>query len=251
MRQLLPSPSDEVDLDAAYDPGATDRRPWVVALFVASADGAAWLGGRSGGLGGPGDRAVFRAVRARADVVVVGAGTVRTEGYGPLRVGPDQAAARVARGQEPHPRLLVVSGSLALDPAQRLFAEADGTTAPPLVAHLPGADAQARHRLGRVAELVELPPSPAGGIPARAVVAELARRGAGVAVLEGGPTLAGGFVDADLVDEVSLTLDPRLVGGAAPRLVVGTGGGADRAWRSVHLLEEDGVLFWRLRRDRG
>ncbi|WCO65343.1 dihydrofolate reductase family protein [Iamia majanohamensis] len=253
MRQLLPHPTDDVDPLPTY---AVDRprpagRPWVASLFASSADGAAAVGGRSGPLGGAGDLQVFRAVRAVADVVVAGAGTVRTERYGPVRAVEAAADARAARGQARHPRLVVVTRSLALDPDQRLFTEADGTTEAPLVVHPPGAPLAARRRLQGVAELVEVGAGPDGGVAPAALLGELDRRGVDVAVCEGGPTLNGGLVADDLVDEVCLTLDPMVVGGDAPRIAPMDGvPAAPRAWHGAFLLEHDGVLFWRLLRDR-
>lgn len=251
MRQLLPHPG-EIDPAEAYAvarprPGA---RPWVAALMASSADGAAAVGGRSAPLGGTGDRAVFRAVRAVADAVLVGAGTARDEDYGPVRYPERTAARRAAAGQEPHPRLVVVSGRLHLDPDQRLFAKADGTAPPPLVAHPPSAPAEARRRLRAVAELVELPAAEGGGVDPHALVAELGRRHLGVVVAEGGPSLNGVLVTADVVDELCLTLDPMVVGGSAPRICHAPGEPEARGWSTAHLLEHDGVLFWRLLRDR-
>jgi riboflavin biosynthesis pyrimidine reductase len=251
MRRLLPRPTDEVDVGALY---AVDRptlagRPWVVGLMAATADGAAAVEGLSGSIGGPGDREVFRAVRAVADAVVVGSGTVAAERYGPVRTPPDVVAARLARGQQPHPRAVVVSGRLSLDPELRLFAEADGTTPRPVVVHAPAAPADRRAALDPVADLVEVPAGPAGVDPG-ALLGELGRRGHRVVVLEGGPTLNGVLVAADLVDELCLTLDPMVVGGRSPRIVTGDGVAAARAWRPAHLLEHDGTLFWRLLRDR-
>jgi riboflavin biosynthesis pyrimidine reductase len=252
VRQVLPEPG-EVDLASAYAVArpAPPGRPWAVALMASSADGAAAVDGVSGALGGDGDRLVFRAVRATADAVVVGAGTVRDERYGPVRTHPDHAAARSARGQAAHPRLVVVSGRLDLDPAARLFAEADGTTLPPLVAHPPSSPPEARRRLAEVAELLEVPASPGGGVDPAALWAELGHRGVRVAVVEGGPTLNGALLAADVLDELCLTLDPMVVGGASPRIAHRDGPATPRRWQPAHLLEHDGVLFWRLVRDRG
>ncbi|HMJ74337.1 MAG TPA: dihydrofolate reductase family protein [Iamia sp.] len=252
MRQLLPHPADDVDVVAAYaaDRPAPTGRPWVVALMASTADGAAAIEGLSGMIGGAGDPEVFRAVRAVADTVVVGAGTASAERYGPVRTAEDLVADRVARGQAPHPQAVVVSGRLSLPPDLRLFAEADGTTPHPLVAHAPTAPAAARTALASVAELVELPAGPGGGVDPAALLAELHRRGHRVVVLEGGPTLNGGLIAADLVDELCLTLDPMVVGGHAPRIVAADGPSIARPWRPAHLLEHDGALFWRLLRDR-
>ncbi len=253
MRHLLPHPGDgDVDVVSTY---AVERprphgRPWVASLMVASSDGAAAIAGRSGTLGGAGDRAVFRAVRAGADALVVGAGTIRAEDYGPARTPEEGRAARAARGQPAHPQLVVVSGRLALDPGQRLFTEADDTTPTPLVVHPPSAPVAARRRLDGVAELVEVEGAADGGVDPHALLAVLDERGVGLAVCEGGPSLNGTLLAADLLDEMCLTIDPDMVGGVAPRIVASPGPGELSSWRPAHLLEQDGVLFWRLLRDR-
>lgn len=251
MRQLLPHPA-EVEPAQAYgvERPRPDHRPWVAGLMVTTADGAAAVSGRSGLVGGEGDALVFRAVRAVADAIIVGAGTVRAEGYGPVRLAPSVEAQRRARGQTPTPPLVVVSARLDLDPTHRLFAEADASTPPPVLAHPPSAPLEARRRLEGVAELVELTGDAHGGVDATALVTELGRRGLTVVVAEGGPTLNGTLLAADVVDELCLTLDPMVVGGDAPRLAHHPSPSVPRAWRPAHLLEHDGVLFWRLLRER-
>ena len=100
-------------------------RPWVIATMVTSADGSAVdRSGVSGGLGGAGDRAMFAALRAVADVIIAGAATVVAEDYGPSRPSAAVRRQRIARGQPATPRMAVLTSSLGLDPAQRLFAEA-------------------------------------------------------------------------------------------------------------------------------
>lgn len=252
MRQLLPQPLDEVDVAAAYagERPAHDGRPWVVALMVSTADGAAVVEGRSGAIGGPGDGQVFAAVRAIADAVLVGAGTVAAERYGPVRLPDEIVALRHVRGQASQPQLAVVSGRLSMDPDLPVLTPGAGSSRRPLLIHSPTAPAERRAALAARAELVEAAGGPGGGVDPSALLAELHRRGHRVVVLEGGPTLNGTMVAADLVDELCLTLDPMVVGGRAPRIVVGAGPGAARAWRPAHLLEHDGALFWRVLRDR-
>ena len=99
-------------------------RPWVLVNMVASLDGAITIADRSGGLGGPADKAMFSALRGVADVVMAGAGTVRAEGYGPARPSDAVRAVRRARGQAEVPRIAVVTRSLDLDLATPLFTEA-------------------------------------------------------------------------------------------------------------------------------
>lgn len=252
MRQLLPHPADPADLAAALaDERDAGDRPWVLALGVTSADGSATVDGRSGGLGGPADVAAFAAVRALADVVIVGAATVRDEDYGPIRLPAATVAERTARGQAAHPTAVVVSGRLSLAPDARLLAADDDTGPRPIVAHRADAevDTDIRAALAARADLVAVPAA-GDGIDLTELLLLLADRGAAVAVLEGGPRLTGAFLAADLVDEAHLTLDPSLVGGDGPRLAAGDGPGVARAWATRTLIEADGVLLWRVRRRR-
>jgi len=241
MRQLHPSPGD-VDPVAAYlaapRPAPADR-PWVALSMVSSLDGATAVHGRSGPLGGAPDRVVFRAVRAIADVVLVAAGTVRTEGYGPVRLSDEAVAARVEAGRDPGPpRLAIVSASLDLDLAR----VAEGPVRP-LVLTPEDADASRRAAL---AELAEVRAYGVGRVALAPALADLRADGTGVVVCEGGPTLNGALVAEDLVDEWCVTLAPTVAGGDSRRLVHGApelGDGQPLALAS--LLEEDGVLLGR------
>ena len=120
--------ADEGDADvlAWYEDGVpTDvRTPWLRVNFVASVDGAVTVDGLSGGLGSDADRRVFDLLRVPCDVVVVAAGTVRAEGYGPMRVDEHHATLRRERGFALQPRFAIVSGSLELDPEDPIFRDA-------------------------------------------------------------------------------------------------------------------------------
>ena len=136
VRQLLPSQVDPVTPLDLYPFDARHRddgRPWVMMNMVASADGAIAIDGRSGGLGGDGDREVFRAIRASCDWIVVAAGTVRAERYGIPRTTAEIATVRRRAGRMPAPRLAVVSGTLDLDPGLPLFADRRPHEEPPLL----------------------------------------------------------------------------------------------------------------------
>jgi riboflavin biosynthesis pyrimidine reductase len=99
-----------MDFLKAYAP--TDRSVSMLRLnMISSLDGAAWVDGRSAGLGGPADQAVMRALRTLTDVVMVGAGTVRIEGYQGDLIDDDAKRWRVEHGLTEHPRLVVVSRS--------------------------------------------------------------------------------------------------------------------------------------------
>ena len=170
--------------------------------MVASLDGAIAVDGRSGGLGGDADLRLFRILRSLADVVLVAAGTVRSEMYGPPKLPDELIAARLSRGQPRLPRLAVVSRSLQLDWGSRLFAEAD-PDARPLVVTCAGASPQGLARAATVAEVVV-----AGGdtVDLHAALLELGARGAGSVLCEGGPLLNSALAAGGLLDELCLTV---------------------------------------------
>jgi riboflavin biosynthesis pyrimidine reductase len=231
VRQLLPEgpPAGSPDRPwAVYedqDRTGPEGRPWVLANMVSSADGSATLEGRSGGLSTPADRELFHHLRALADVVLVGASTVRAEGYGP------------ARGEH-GPPIAVVTGSLALDWDSRFFTEA---RARPLVVTSAAADPSRLERAREVADVVL-----AGDLRvelARAV-AELGRRGHRVVLCEGGPSLLAETAGAGVLDELCLTLAPVLAGGVSPRILTGPLPDAVDL-RLASVLEDEGALFLR------
>lgn len=241
MRQLLPVVA-EVDPVRAYlaaDRPPPDDRPWVTLSMVSSIDGATAVGGRSGPLGGDTDRTVFRAVRALADVVLVAAGTARTERYGPVVLGDGARAARVAAGRSPEvPRLAVVSRSLQLGGAADRFAE---HARPPLVLTTDDAD---RARAGALAGAAEIRRFGAGTVDLRAALRSLRSDGALVVVCEGGPILNSALVASGLVDELCVTIAPSLVGGDSLRMIDGAPEVAIEL-ELASLLEGDGVLCGR------
>lgn len=218
-RLYPPGPDEQIDLLAAV--GLERRppppgRPWVLTNMIASADGATAVQGRSGALGGPADRQMFRALRAVCDAIVVGSQTARAERYGPPRLGSErEQAARAERGQQPRPLLVVVSASLDFDRSLPLFADPDHR---PLIATARTADPARRASLAAVADVVD-----AGDdrVEPAALLAVLAERGIGVALCEGGPSLNGQLIQADAIDEWNLTVAPLLVSGDAARAAHG------------------------------
>lgn len=241
MRQLLPDPAD-VDpglAHAAVVRMAPPGMPWVLVNMVASLDGATAVGGTSGALGGSADKAVFSAIRAVADVILVAAGTARAESYGPPRPSPARQDARRARGQSALPRLAVVTRSLDLDPAAALF---NGATEAPLIYTTTTAPSDRRRALDPVAEVVAMGDD---GVDLSAVLADLADRGHGVVLGEGGPALNGQLVASGLVDEVNVSIAPALVGGDSARLAHGPTDRGPLAMDLAHLWYADGFLFAR------
>lgn len=237
MRQLLPTPGDPVDLAAAYAyPGPAEQRPWLRANMVTSLDGSAVQEGRSGGLSTQADKEVFGLLRGLADVVLVGAGTARTEGYRGPHPKPEHAERRAAHGQRPAPVLALVSASLTLDPESDLFTGAERTI---VITH-GGSSRAARDRLAEVADVVV-----AGDdrVDLAAAVAALDRRQLARILCEGGPSLLGGLLAAGLLDELCLTVSAKAVGGAGPRIT--SGAPVEQTFRLAHLIEDDGTLLTR------
>jgi len=230
VRQLQPV-AGEVDLFSAY----AQPDPGVRVNFVASVDGAATLDGRSEGLSGPADKKLFRVLRALSDVVLVGAGTVRKEKYGPVRLATEHRSWRQARGLPPVPTLAVVSASLDLDPGSTLFAEAG---ARPLILTRDDAPSDRRAELSQVADILS-------GDSVHAWLRLLADRGLTRVLCEGGPRLLGALVVEGHVDELCLTVSPSMVGQVAPRIAESAVQAAQRHCNLLHVLEEDGYLFLR------
>ena len=236
MRQLLPEPGQldgAADLERVYAPPG----PHHLRLnFVSALDGAIEIDGRSGALGGPADRAAFTAMRAVADVVLVGAGTARAEDYGPVRLPADAADRRRAAGRAPRPPVAVVTAQGRLDPDSKLFS--DGAE----VLVLTTASVAAEGRLAGVA--ADVVGCGEDRVEPGLVVAELRRRGLGRILCEGGPRLARDLLAAGLVDELCLTLAPLLGGGGRPTLT-GAGPGRPVPLQLQGLIEGDGMLLAR------
>jgi riboflavin biosynthesis pyrimidine reductase len=252
--------ADPDDVDPAEVYGADSRpppgdRPWVLGNMIASVDGAATdPTGRSAGLGGPADRQVFSAIRAVADIVLAGAGTVRTERYGPARLPPALQDARLARGQSARPRVAVVTRSLALDLELPLFREATDEDRPIVITTTASMDrvrstggATATQDLATVAEIIVAGDESVDWGAALPALRATAR--AGVVLVEGGPNTIGQLVAADLLDELCVTVSPQLAGAGGLR-IVGVGLEAPRHLALDRVLVEDDYLFLRYLRMR-
>lgn len=214
----------------------------VRANFITSVDGGATADGSSGTMGGPGDRHIFNLLRELADVIVVGAGTVRVEGYSGAHLAVAQRQGRQVRGQSELPQLAIVTKSGRLDRDMAVFTR---TEVPPLVLTCTAAAAETSRRLGDLCEVLDC----SGGDPAEvdetALLAGLAARGMRRVLTEGGPMLLGAFVDRGLLDELCLTIAPYLVGGLARRIATGPGQVLTHL-RRAHLLADDaGYLYAR------
>jgi riboflavin biosynthesis pyrimidine reductase len=228
---------------------------WVRANFISSLDGAATADGRSGVLGGAGDRAVFRLMRELADVVVVGAGTVRIETYSGAQLGVAQRQRRHARGQRELPPIAIVTRSANLDHDLPVFTQ---TEVPPLLLTTHNAVADARSRFAGLADVYDCsapdaggvnPAADTGGVDLAVALRTLAGLGLTRVLTEGGPSLLGAFIHEGLLDELCLTIAPTVVGGWSKRISDGHGELMARLQRRHVLSDDEGYLYTRYSRE--
>ena len=239
--QLWPEPLDGLGDDELVADLAHPGGPWLRVNFVSSVDGAATTAGVSGGLGDASDKRMFELLRRVSDVVLVGAGTVRDEGYGPLRVSDESADWRVKRGLAPHPVFAIVSGSLDLDPASRIFTDAPVR---PVLVTTERADAA---RVARFDSLADVVVAGAESLDVRAALDALHTRGLTQVLNEGGPSLFGSLVAAGAVDELCLTLSARIEAGDARRIAHGALE-VPASLRLERVLRHESTLLLRYRR---
>ena len=233
--RLWPDPAENLTDDELV----SEKTPGVRVNFISSIDGAATHDGLSGGLGGPADHRQFELLRRVADVVLVGAGTVRDEGYGPMTVSAASSNWRVEHGMPEHPVFAIVSGSLDLDPHSRVFTEAPVR---PIV--VTSERASGLDRFGEAADVivageqhVDLP----------AALESIRGRGLTSILCEGGPSLFGSLLAVDEVDELCLTVSPSLEAGDAPRISRGELPEA-RGMHLAQVLRSGDVLLLKYRR---
>ena len=239
--RLLPDRIETTVADqvATLDPVtlATPDRPHVSTNFALTLDGRATIGGRSGAIGSDTDTAMLVGLRTRVDAVMIGAGTMRAEGYGRVVADPAKRERRVADGLEPDPLVVVVSGRLDLPWDAPLFTEGHGR-----VCVCTTSEADPPPTTTPVALVRQR-----GAVDLAALLAHL-RREEGVRALlcEGGPHLHAQLIQSGLVDELFVTHAPKLAGGEGPGLVAGLAA-AERPLELLWLLADPatGELFGR------
>ncbi len=215
---------------------------WVRSNFIASLDGGATSDGKSAGLAGPGDKELFGLMRELADVVVVGAGTVRIENYGGAQLSAAARQARRMRGQDEVPPIAIVTQSGRLDRDMSVFRK---TEIRPLVLTCGEVATETSFRLGSVAEVIDCSGPDPATVDTATMLSALKSRGLTRVLTEGGPQLHSTFIEEDLLDELCLSLAPVLVGGQARRIATGPGQVFTRM-RRAHLLTDDaGYLYAR------
>jgi riboflavin biosynthesis pyrimidine reductase len=225
MRQLLPIQIDPVDpADAYADLPRVAHRPAVRLNMIASVDGATTVDDVSGGLGGPADKRVFGVLRSLADVVLVAAGTLRAEQYGPSAVP-----------------IAVVTRTAQLDWKSPFFTQAE---ARPIVLTVDDAPAESLRCAAEVADVIVVG---TGGVDFGWALDELGARGHLHVLAEGGPTLNGQLALAGVIDELCLTLSPSLAAGDAKRIIAAAALPMPTRMALLSILEDDGFLFLRYR----
>jgi riboflavin biosynthesis pyrimidine reductase len=244
-RQLWPQPGEVQIEQHVADLGLAERasaqRPFTVANFVSSVDGRATVQGRSGPLGDDGDKAVFRALRHEVDAVLVGTGTLEAERYGRLIGDPAARERRRQRGMHSEPLVCIVTrgGSLPLDIP--LFKEPEAE-----IVVFSGAEIDVSGASARV-QVVRLGP---GELTFAAALAHLRTHHEVRSLLcEGGPTVFGALLRESVVDQLFLTLSPKLVGGGdAPSIAGGPELPEPATIALQGVLECAGTLFLRYAR---
>lgn len=249
MRRLFPGPFDATPYEALSLVPEGSAGPWIALGMVSSVDGASSRTGRTAGLGGEADALAFRRLRDACDVILVGAGTVRDEDYGPAVPDEGRRRARVERGLAPVPRLVVVTASARLGADHRLFSGDRGAGRPVIIAPAIVDDA-CRDRLEALTDVAEVHRVGGDRIAGQDIVAVLTTIGARGVLCEGGPTLAGVLVADDLVDEVFVTLAPVLLAGGAARIVSSSDETGPLDLALVELWEAGSELLLRYRRPR-
>jgi 5-amino-6-(5-phosphoribosylamino)uracil reductase len=208
--------TDDTELARILDFPTPLNRPWVKVLFVASADGAVTVDGRSGGLSDPNDKRIFRLGRGLADAVLVGAGTATAERYRGAKPKEMPTELRKARNLKPVPTIAVVTRRCSIEPTSPLFTDTEAPTIVFTANSAPQARRAAIENAGG-----EVIATGDDDVDLTRVIQELDNRGMRRVACEGGPALFAAMIAAGLVDELELSVAPLLAGGTAGRIATG------------------------------
>ncbi len=241
MLSTLESAEDPIDLLSMLFSEKRERtdRPWVMFNMVESVDGATAVDGGASALNDEDDRALFLAMRAVADVVLVGAETVRSENLGPVRMSEEMSRYRANAKMEEQPRMVILTRSLGLDPEARVFS--DPARRPTILTGY-RVDQNRLDALSKVADVVQIDELDGNGI-----VDQLGS--AGVILCEGGPTVNSVLMTAGMVDEINITVSPMLALGKSSRIAHGQPLQPPIDMRLDRIVRGDMSLFLRYVRD--
>jgi riboflavin-specific deaminase-like protein len=209
LHQIHPDPQVLDPAEAISGLGWGDQapaeRPYLALNMVATADGKAAVEGRTRAISSETDRQIFHNLRTQADAVMAGAGTIRTEGYGPIVKTDELRAKREREGLSPNPLAVIVSGRLHIpvdvpllqDPASHVLVLTQSE------------DELTGHRAN-----VEYLRTESGPFDLRPLMERLRQEyGVRSVLCEGGPTLNASLLPYGLVDELFLTISPTIAGG--------------------------------------
>lgn len=241
LNRLRPGPVEEVAAAAAYA-YPTDGRRHLRANMVSSVDGAAALEGKVGALTGPADQQLLLTLRSLCDVLIVGAATVRAEGYGPVKVQPELQAARHEAGQLVAPRLAVLSRAIDVDLGSRAFTAA---VERPIILTTELAD---RERVRAAEEVAEVLVVGEEAVDLRLAADVLAEKGLTRMLTEGGPSVLANLYAQHLVDELCLAIAPLVTCGDYTRVTSGPALTSPQPVELTAVLEKDDFLFLRYTR---
>ncbi len=225
---------------AEVDRSTPEGRCWVTGHMVAGLDGCAAIKGRVGALSTAPDAELFAAMRTLADVVLVGAETVRLEGYGPIRLPPERTGARIALGLPATPPLAVVSRSLNLNWASRAFTDAPPESRTIVVT----CEAAPADRLAQAREVADVIVAGGESVDPGELMKLLAQSGRQRVLCEGGPTWLGELVMAGLLDELCLSIAPMMGGDPLPVAVFPPGAELTE-FTLRHVLGAESTVFLR------
>jgi riboflavin-specific deaminase-like protein len=242
MRRLLPDPGPTTidEQLEGYRPWEHPHRerPFVAVNFAATVDGRASIGGVSGPIGSDADTAMLAGLRTRFDAVMIGAGTMRAERYGRLVPSQERRERRERIGLPHDPLMVIVSGRLDLPWDAPLFTDGGGRVLIFTASEAEPPETATPLRVVRHEGFVDVPEA----------LRHLRReRGIRALICEGGPGLHSELEGAGCVDDLFLTIAPKLSGGEAPRIIEGDLP-AVAPLELLWLLERDGELFARYRR---
>ncbi|MDO5374511.1 MAG: pyrimidine reductase family protein [Corynebacterium glutamicum] len=229
-----------VDILELIGPLPSVSTPELRAIVVTAINGSTTINGTSGQLGNSTDTELLLALRRWSDVVLVGSSTVKAENYGGVKVSPEIQKQRLNQGQEAIPPIAVMSGSLNFDVDTRFFLEAE---VPPIIITDNSDQTKQQRLVDAGAQVIEVET-----LTAEVGVEKLRSLGYARIDCEGGATLYGQMLAADLVDVWHHTIDPTL-SGSVERPTVKGGDDAPRRFTLEHVfVDDDSTLFLRYKR---
>ncbi|MFQ3315556.1 MAG: riboflavin biosynthesis pyrimidine reductase [Candidatus Poriferisodalaceae bacterium] len=217
MHRIFPPPLSDLDLDLAYTAprNSVAGRPWLMLNMIASLDGGTSIDGVSGPLGGPSDKDVFGCIRTFPDIILVGSATAVAESYNSPSASVSSRASRLTNGAWPTARIALVSASLSFPLDLPMFMRPDQR---PLVITTTSADPDRLAKVGEKADIIQAGTDLVDFVQALEKLSEL---GARVILSEGGSSINGQLIEANLVNEILLTVAPIAIAGNSQRIATG------------------------------